>query len=120
VKATQGRKDQRRHTRRGAELIINVSTVDGPKVAGSISFESSDLSEGGAFLRSDLLLEEGELLNVEIALPAGRNVRATARVVRTTRGAETGAGMGIEFVRLADSDRKLLLLSLMALSASTS
>ena len=118
MKASQGRKDQRKHARRGVELTIKVSTVDGPKVAGSITFESSDLSEGGAFLRSDLLLEEGELLNVEIPLSASRNVRATARVVRTSRDSPTGAGMGIEFVRLADSDRKLLLLSLMALSTS--
>ncbi len=120
MKAAQGRKDQRKHTRRRADLTINVSTVDGPKVVGHISFNAGDLSEGGAFLRSDLLLEEGELLNVEIALPGGRSIRGTARVVRTTRGTQAGAGMGIEFVRLAESDRKSLLLSLMALSASTS
>lgn len=117
---TQGRKDQRKHQRRPADLTINVSTVDGPKVAGRISFNSRDLSEGGAFLRSDLLLEEGELLNVEIALPGGRAIRATARVVRTSRSARAGAGMGIEFVRLAEADRKTLLLSLMTLSATSS
>ena len=119
MKATQGRKDQRKHARRRAELAINVSTVDGPKVVGQLQFPSGDLSEGGAFLRSDLLLEEGEIVNVDIALPGGRTIKATARVVRTNQSHGEG-GMGIEFVRLADSDRKSLLLSLMTLSATGS
>ena len=119
MKAPQGRKDQRKHSRRRAELSINVSTVDGPKVVGQLQFSSGNLSEGGAFLRSDLLLEEGEILNVDIALPGGRSIKATARVVRTAQGQGAG-GMGIEFVRLAETDRKSLLLSLMALSATGS
>lgn len=119
MKVQQGRKDQRKHARRTAELMINVSTVDGPKVVGQLQFSSGDLSEGGAFLRSDLLLEEGEILSVDIALPGGQRIKATARVVRTNQGHGSG-GMGIEFVRLAESDRKTLLLSLMTLSATSS
>ena len=119
MKAPLGRKDQRKHTRRNAELSISVSAVDGPKVAGRLQFSSGDLSEGGAFLKSDLLLEEGEIVNVDIALPSGQRIKATARVVRTSQDQSTG-GMGIEFVRLAESDRKSLLLSLMTLSATGS
>lgn len=118
-KTSGGRKDQRRHERRRAELSISVSTVDGPKVRGQLSFDSADLSEGGAFLCSDLLLEEGELINVEIAL-AGHAIRATARVVRTARTTGGQAGMGIEFIRLSDSDRKTLSFGLMTLSAASS
>jgi c-di-GMP-binding flagellar brake protein YcgR len=119
VKAAKGRKDQRKHTRRSAELSISVSTVDGPKVAGQLQFSSGDLSEGGAFLKSDLLLEEGEIVNVDITLPGGQGIKATARVVRTSQDQNSG-GMGIQFVRLAESDRKSLLLSLMTLSATGS
>ena len=81
---------------------------------GAISLDSLDVSEGGAFLRSDLLFEVGDVLHLEIPLPEGPVVKATGRVVRVSRsrGQERPAGMGIEFTRLAMSDRRAITTSL--------
>ena len=72
------------------------------------------MSEGGAFLRSDLLFEVGDVLHLEIPLPEGPVVKATGKVVRVsrTRGKDGTAGMGIEFTRLAMSDRRAITVSL--------
>ena len=73
------------------------------------------MSEGGAFLRSDLLFEVGDVLHLEIPLPDGPVVKATGRVVRVNaRAAARTArpGMGIEFTRLAMSDRRAISTSL--------
>lgn len=68
--------------------------------AGEVTFDTHDLSLGGAFLKSDLLLEMGELLDVEIPMSAGPPLRVTARVVRAVRTGDlkSGPGMGIEFI----------------------
>jgi hypothetical protein len=72
-----------------------------------IRFASADVSTGGAFLRSELLLEIGELLTLEFDLPGGRHVRARGRVVRVSSGSgprDQHPGMGVEFVDLAPED----------------
>lgn len=78
---------------------------------GALQLSGADLSAGGAFLVSDLLLEPGESLSLEFQIP-GRPaaVRAHARVawVRRFPGAEQPAGMGIEFARLGKEDRASL------------
>jgi hypothetical protein len=101
------RREMRKHTRRTVELPVVVSDAAN-KVRAGIRFGAADVSAGGAFLRSDLLFEVGELLNLEIDLGAEHPVRARGRVVRVSRGAENDrvpAGMGIEFVDLAAEDR---------------
>jgi hypothetical protein len=79
-------------------------------VAGGIRLDSADVSEGGAFLRSALLFEVGEVLHLEIPLPGGPVIKATGRVVRVSRSRGKGStpGMGIEFTRLAMSDRRAI------------
>jgi hypothetical protein len=98
----------RHHDRRPAAVSVLVRTAkhEGPE---GIHFDSADLSEGGAFLRSDLLFEIGEALNVEIPL-AGGVVKTAARVVRVARDRDPSAvhGMGIEFTGLSPQDRKLI------------
>jgi Tfp pilus assembly protein PilZ len=115
-----GRRDQRKFDRREAELPVTVRAA-GNRVEGGILLDSSDVSEGGAFLRSDLLFEIGEVLHLEIPLPGGQLVRATGRVVRVSRsrGKETQPGMGIEFTRLAMSDRRAIAASLSGLAKPT-
>ena len=115
-----GRRDQRKFDRRVAELPVTVRAA-GNRVEGGILLDSSDVSEGGAFLRSDLLFEIGEVLHLEIPLPDGQLVRATGRVVRVSRsrGKETQPGMGIEFIRLAMSDRRAIAASLSGLGKPT-
>ena len=79
------RRDTRKHARATLELPVVVSDAAN-RVAGGIRFASADVSGGGAFLRSDLLFEVGEILTLEFDLPGGRHVRARGRVVRVSRG----------------------------------
>jgi c-di-GMP-binding flagellar brake protein YcgR len=87
---------------------VTVSDADSKARVG-IRFDSADVSGGGAFLRSDMLFEVGELLVLQFSLPNGRVIRARGRVVRASRGVDEGKdrfpGMGIEFVDLPAEDR---------------
>jgi Tfp pilus assembly protein PilZ len=79
------------------------------KARAGIRFDSADVSGGGAFLRSDMLFEVGELLLLQFALPDGRAISVRGRVVRATREVDEGrdrySGMGVEFVDLGAEDR---------------
>jgi hypothetical protein len=82
------------------------------KARVGIRFDSADVSGGGAFLRSDMLFEVGEVLLLQFSLPDGRAIRARGRVVRASReiressdGRERPSGMGVEFVDLSAEDR---------------
>lgn len=116
MKRTPGRRDQRKFDRKPAELPVTVRAA-GNRVQGGILLDSGDVSEGGAFLRSDLLFEIGEVLHLEIPLPTGEVIKATGKVVRVSRsrGRETEPGMGIEFTRLALADRRVLAATLQGL-----
>jgi Tfp pilus assembly protein PilZ len=113
VKKAPGRREQRKFERKPAELAVTVRAA-GNTVEGGIRLDSLNVSEGGAFLRSDLLFEVGDVLHLEIPLPEGPIVKATGKVVRVsrTRGKDGTAGMGIEFTRLAMSDRRAITVSL--------
>lgn len=106
MSSPDGRPELRRHPRAPVELPITVA--DGAnRVEGRIRFDTQDMSIGGAFIRSDLLFELGEELSLEFKLPDGHKVSARGRVVRVNResGEESPAGMGIQFVLLADRDK---------------
>jgi hypothetical protein len=100
--------NKRRHARRTLAVEFRAGGMDG---LGSLELSGADLSAGGAFLVSDLLLEPGESLSLEFEI-AGRAgpVQAQARVawVRRFPGPEQPAGMGIEFVRLGKDEREAL------------
>jgi hypothetical protein len=113
-------RDTRKHARHKAGFDVMVGTADGPKVAGDISLDALDLSESGAFLHSDLLFEEGEMLYLEIPLSSSKVISVTGRVARVSKEADGGAGMGIEFINLLDDDRKLLAANLAQLIAAAS
>jgi Tfp pilus assembly protein PilZ len=103
------RRDMRRHSRRPVELPVLVSDAAN-RVKAGIRFETTEISAGGAFLRSDLLFEVGEILNLQIELPSNRRILAVGRVVRVSRGTpqDRVAGMGIEFIDLSPADRVTL------------
>lgn len=103
------RRDMRKHSRRSVEFPVLVSDTAN-RVKAGLRFDVADVSEGGAFLRSDLLFEVGEILNLQIDLPANRRINAVGRVVRVSRGSaqDRAAGMGIEFVDLSPADRATL------------
>ena len=113
MKKAPGRREQRKFERKPAELAVTVRAA-GNTVEGGIRLDSLNVSEGGAFLRSDLLFEVGDVLHLEIPLPEGPVVKATGKVVRVSRarGKDGAAGMGIEFTRLAMSDRRAITVSL--------
>ncbi len=78
---------------------------------GHLFFDTQDLSVGGAFLRADLLLEQGEELEVDFELPGlGRPFHTRARVawVRRADTERVAPGMGIEFLDLDPKDREAL------------
>jgi c-di-GMP-binding flagellar brake protein YcgR len=78
---------------------------------GQLVFEAADLSQGGAFLKSDLLLEPDETLNMEFQIPhTGHTVRAQLRVVWVRRFPEEGEvpGMGVSFLAMSESDQQAL------------
>ena len=88
------RRDSRSHRR--ATLRVSVRASDpARRVAGDIAFDGAEVSGGGAFLPSELLLEVGDRLNLIFALPDGRQVQTQARVVRASRGgADEPSGIG--------------------------
>src|SRR5262249_50261578 len=78
---------------------------------GYLSLEGADLSAGGAFLKSDLLLEEGEALTLEFRVPGvTRLMRTQARVVWVRRfpKEDEPAGMGMAFLSMSDEDKAAL------------
>jgi len=108
----------RRFDRRRAVFPVTVRTAGG-KTEGAIHLDSADLSEGGAFLCSELLFEIGDTLDLAIPIPAGHQIKATGRVVRVSqsRGRESAPGMGIEFIQLSLADRRTLAAALAAAGA---
>jgi uncharacterized protein (TIGR02266 family) len=101
--------DKRQHERHPLELPITVSDAAN-RVVAIIQFSTQDLSMGGAFVRSHLLFEIGEVLSLQFSLPDGRAVRASGKVVRVARdtGDDVVPGMGIQFIDLVDADREAL------------
>lgn len=110
-------RNERRYDRKHA-LIPVVVRAAGNKIEAGVRLDTTDLSEGGLFLRSDLLFEVGEDLSIEIPLGDGKVAEARGRVAWVTRGAgeKAAAGMGIEFARLSAQDRRALADSLRALA----
>jgi Tfp pilus assembly protein PilZ len=99
------RRDSRVHARAGLRAAVR-ATDPSKRVAGGMAFDSAEVTTGGAFLPSDVLLEIGEVLNLEIALPDGQIARAQARVVRVTKGgAAEPSGIGVEFTEITTDDR---------------
>jgi len=100
--------EQRRFARRSLNAEIRATDSDG---VGELLFESGDLSTGGTFLRSDLLLEEGEALTLQFQVPGeARTLKAQARVawVRRFPKEDENPGMGVEFLSMSDEDRAVL------------
>lgn len=100
------RGEQRAHVRRELELPVVVHDT-GNRVRGAIRFDLRDLSLGGAFVRSGLLFEVGEEVEMEFQLPGGPLVQARGRVAWVARDpAPRDAGMGIAFSEMSEADRE--------------
>ena len=100
----------RSYLRRSVRVSFRLRDANDPS-QGDILFDAVDLSQGGAFLRSDLLLEVGEIVDVTFGLPGEiRPIHARARVAWATRqdGHKGHAGMGLQFIELANHDREAI------------
>lgn len=115
-----GRTRNLRRYERKLTLLPVVVRAAGNKIQAGVRLDTTDLSEGGLFLRSDLLFEVGEDLTLEIPLGDGKTTIAAGRVAWVTRGTgkKSSAGMGIEFARLSAHDRRALADSLRGLAKS--
>jgi uncharacterized protein (TIGR02266 family) len=100
--------DQRQFERISLHADFHGHGGDG---SGELLFESMDISAGGTFLKSDLLLERGERLTLEFQIPgAPRRLKIHACVawVRSLPTPEEDAGMGMTFLEMPPEDRELL------------
>lgn len=100
--------EQRKYTRKALQVEFRGRDVEG---TGLLLFEAADLSAGGSFLKSDLLLETGEQLALEFFVPGvPQGMKAHARVAWVRRFPEAGepAGMGVEFLSMSEADRAIL------------
>ena len=100
--------EQRRSQR--ARLAVDFRGKD-QSGAGQLLFEGADLSVGGTFLQSDVLLEQGETLQLEFRVPGmPRLMRAQARIAWVRRFPKDGepAGMGVQFLAMTEEDSRAL------------
>jgi type IV pilus assembly protein PilZ len=103
--------DTRRHARHQLEAEIEVG--DG-HLGGELVFDSHNVSKGGLFLKSDLLLEVGDTVWVSFALPnTAVAIRTRGRVVWVNRNPDENdptdrPGMGIQFLDLTDVEETAL------------
>lgn len=97
----------RRHVRKALKVGFSCREETG---AGELVFDSADVSLGGAFLVSDVLLEQGEVLSLAFSLPDGASLRCTARIAWVRRFPARGEepGMGVEFTSLTEFDQRAL------------
>ena len=94
------RANERTAPRRSTLIVLRV--LDGPELDPSAI--ASDLSAGGAFVRTSTELETGTRLRLELELPTDtRPIEVSARVVRVTP-----SGLGVRFEELSARDRARL------------
>ena len=104
-------RNTRRYDRHPLEAEIEVG--DG-YLGGELVFDSHNVSRGGVFLRSDLLLEVGDTVWVSFALPnIAVAIRTRGRVVWVNRNPDENdptdrSGMGIQFLDLTDIEEAAL------------
>lgn len=93
--------------RRYPRKLVSVEVkAQGRSAAGQLQFDAMDLSMGGAFLKSDILFDEGEPLVLEMQLSQG-SICGAARVVWVRRLVGE-PGMGVEFMSLSEDDRRTI------------
>ena len=100
----------RRYNRYPLSVEFKLSDATDP-VHGEILFDTVNVSAGGAFLRSDLLMDIGAEVDVSFSVPGQDEAfTTTAIVVWVTRGksGRREAGMGIEFTGLDDKAKSMI------------
>jgi uncharacterized protein (TIGR02266 family) len=94
-------------------LDAEVEVGDG-QIGGELHFDSQNVSQGGLFLGTDLLLEVGETYWISFALPGTSvAIRTRGRVVWVNKEPDENdptdrPGMGVKFLDLTDAERAAL------------
>lgn len=81
--------------------------------SGRLYFFSKNLSAGGVFLESDILLEKGTKIYVEFVLPSDQRliiVKSEVVWIKEDTGQQpfSTAGMGIRFLNLDEESKKAI------------
>lgn len=103
--------ETRQHARHPLEVEIEVG--DG-QLGGELYFDSHNVSQGGLFLKTDLLLEVGETYWISFTLPGSSvSFRTRGKVVWVNKEPDEDnpsdrPGMGIKFLDLTDSEKAAL------------
>jgi Tfp pilus assembly protein PilZ len=110
---------QRRFQRIPVQMSVRLSTIDpepDPRT-GRPFFRASrevcaNLSEGGAFIRTNEPVSPGRRVLVEITPPGGRTIEAVGRVawsraILSPEGRVEGSGLGVEFLDGGERGRPL-------------
>ncbi len=87
-----------------AHILNTISMIDSE---GDIVFDVKDISEGGAFIYSDILFEVGEKICLAFELPlTHQKITTEALILRSEKNEGTGrkAGMAVRFTTLTAAD----------------
>ena len=93
--------DKRRFPRVKAQVLHTQPRFYGPPRLHGQKRPIANISPGGVRIYSDELLKEGKSVQIELELPSGRSVTATARVVwigELPPGSEARYDVGLEFL----------------------
>ncbi|MBK7864750.1 MAG: PilZ domain-containing protein [Archangiaceae bacterium] len=76
----------------------------------AVAADAVEISASGIFLKTQVLLAEGSMLTLRVALPGQRQAfTVLGKVVRTVKGGMlAAAGMGIRFVDLRPAEREVI------------
>ena len=93
-------------------LDAKIDVIEG-SLGVKLRFETSNVSQGGVFIESDLLYEEGEIIWFSFTLPGAMEIRTRGRVVWAKKDVnqndpEDRPGMGVEFLDLSEAERAAL------------
>ena len=93
-------------------LDAKIEVIEG-SLGVRLRFETSNVSQGGVFIESDLLYDEGEIIWFSFTLPGAIEIRTRGRVVWAKKDVdaddpEDRPGMGVEFLDLSDAERAAL------------
>lgn len=105
------KKEQRKFIRVPVKFKVLMSDDD---CEGFVYFSSRDLSAGGIFLVSDLLLEKGTAVRLEFMIPGHKNeVRVEGRIAwikdeADPRYPHIPSGMGVQFTKVNAAQAKII------------
>ena len=104
--------EKRIYPRRVLRSQIIFSELNDEEGEGFVYFYSTDISLGGIFLESDIPLNVGTQVSLAFSLQNGTpTIRAQGKVVSVERTPDDSlpiVGMGLQFTKISDAEKKLI------------